>query len=143
MSAPAIPNELTQVDFARVCFHLEFQEKCPLDIARILGLRPFLGRVARQYFAADGADGLRRYRALFEPDTSSDPVAIRKFQKPAPPFVFMLEPFSSVTCDAGDRFSLELLFLGTSIPLIGDFLAILIQLGRSGFVDGTGKFDGT
>ncbi len=141
MSVPVVPNELHQVDFVRVRFQLEFQEECALDLVRFLGLRPLLGRVARQYFAAGGAEGLRRYKLLFEPEAVSDPVAVRKFQKPAPPFVVMLTPFTPATYDVGETFSLELLFLGTSIPLIGDFLEILVQLGRSGLIDGAGLFD--
>ena len=140
MSVPIIPNELNQVDFARVRFLFEFQGPCPLDVALFLGLRPHLGRIARQYFVNGNADGLKRYKALFDPDPGSDPVAVRKFQKPAPPFVLMLSPFSPVTVDAGEIFPLELLFLGTSIPLIGDFLSVLMQLGRSGLENGMGKF---
>ena len=141
MSVPVVPNELSQVDFVRVRFQLEFQEECAFDLALFMGLRPLLGRVARQYFTGEGAEGLRRYKLLFEPEAVSDPVAVRKFQKPAPPFVLMLSPFPLAMYDVGETFSLELLFLGTSIPLIGDFLEILIQLGRSGLVDGAGLFD--
>lgn len=141
MPAPVVPNELSRVDFVRVRFQLEFQEACALNLARFLGLRPLLGRVARQYLTSDGAEGLRRYKLLFEPEAVSDPVAVRKFQKPAPPFVLMLTPFPPATYDVGETFSLEMLFLGTSIPLIGDFLEILVQLGRSGLVDGASQFD--
>ncbi len=137
---PVLPQELQQVDFARVRFVLEFQETCSLDAARFLGLRSQLNSVAKRFYAEQDAVGRRRYKALFDPEAGSDPVAVRKFQKPAPPFVVLLAPFAPYTADAGDCFALELLFLGTSIPLIGDFLSVLSQLGRAGLNESSGRF---
>jgi hypothetical protein len=135
-----IPAALHAVDYVRICFLLEFLEECSLDIRVFLGLRGLLRSMARQVCKGSGPDGMRRYRLLFEPETSHDPVALKKFQKPSPPFVFQLKPFVSRTFVAGERFELEVLLLGNSIPLVGDFWACLRSLGNFGLVDGRGKF---
>jgi hypothetical protein len=141
MTDPVIPAELNNVDFTRVIFSLEFLDTCQLDTTVLLGFRSLMRPVAKQVFADDGAEGKRRFKALFEPAISHDPVALKKFQKPSPPFVLLLKPMPVHVVNAGDSLDLELLFLGTSIPLICDFLACLILLGRFGLVGGHGKYD--
>lgn len=138
---PVIPAELQDADFTRVTFSLEFRDGFQLDPATLLGFRNLIRPAARQVLADAGADGRRRFRTLFEPEISPDPVALKKFQKPAPSFVLMLENRPARWVRAGERETLELLFLGCSIPLIGDFLACLVRLGHFGLVNGQGKFD--
>ncbi len=138
---PVIPAELQHADFTRVTFSLEFRDSFRFDPATLLGFRNLIRPVARQVLADAGEDGRRRFRTLFEPEVSPDPVALKKFQKPAPSFVLMLESRPARGVRAGERETLELLFLGRSIPLIGDFLACLVRLGHFGLADGQGKFD--
>lgn len=138
---PVVPGELHQVDFTRVIFALEFRDSCSLDAAALLGFRSMMRPVARQVFADAGAEGKRRYRALFEPEVSHDPVALKKFQKPSPPFVLSLREGLSRVVKAGERLELDVLFLGTSPSLIGDFTACLILLGRFGLLGGHGKYE--
>lgn len=135
------PVGLNDVDVVRATFTLEFQEKCVLDLRVFLGLRSSLRAAARLVFEPYGPDGRRRFKALFEPEPSRDPVALKKFQKPSPPFVLMLKPFPPRVVVAGSRFDLEVLFLGHSVPLTGDFLVCLQQLGRFGVTEGRGSFD--
>ena len=136
-----VPGELHQVDFARMIFVLEFREACSLDAAALLGFRSMMRPVARQVFADAGADGKRRYKTLFEPEFGHDPVALKKFQKPSPAFVLSLREGQSRVVHAGERLELDVLFVGSSTSLIGDFTACLILLGRFGLVGGYGKYE--
>ncbi len=135
---PAVPTDLDPVDFTRLIFVLEFSEAPALDVATLLGFRSLIRPVAKQVFA--GAGGREHFKALFEPEIGHDPVALKKFQKPAPPFVLSLRPGQPQAGGGRCRQELEGLFLGTSIPLIGDFLACLVRLGQCGIVEGRGKF---
>ena len=45
--------------------------------------------------------------------------------------------------DIGNKLDLEVLFLGTGIPLIHEFLCSLIHLGHLGLVSGEGRFEVT
>ena len=135
------PVELNDVDVVRATFTLEFQEECALDLSVFLGLRSSLRAAARLVLEPCGPDGRRRFKALFEPELSRDPVALKKFQKPSVPFVLMLKPFPPRMVNAGSRFDLEVLFLGRAVPLADDFLACLQQLGHFGVIEGRGRFD--
>ena len=131
---PAYPPVLADAEFALVRFDLDLLSPCTLALRDLLGLRlPLLA----------AADVLPRERrdALFAPPLSSDPAALRRFQKPAPPLV-LRDPagLPGDYCD-GDRIPLEVLFLGTGTQSIGDFLVVLQGLGRRGLVRGEGRFE--
>lgn len=141
MTTPYIPEPLNDVDFLRAYFTFEFRETCCLSPAVFLSLRSPLRAAARQIFKRDGFEGRRRFRKLFEPQISHDPVALKKFQKPSPPFIFQIKPFEDHIVQAGDQTVLEILFFGHSVALLGDFLMCLLQLGRLGLANGNGQFD--
>lgn len=140
---PVWPDSLARVDLALLRFNLEFLSPCPLDLAGVLGLRRSLRLSARQVLGERGQDGLAHYRALFEPDLSADPVALKKFQKPSPPFVLRPQPDRARALEPGEGMGLDVLFLGGGIASIEHFLAALVRLGRLGLIQGEGRFEVT
>lgn len=129
---PARPDALQYADCARLKFLLEFSTPCLLQPAVFLGLGRLLRLASRQ---TPGG------RELFSAGLSDDPVAQRRHQKPSPPYVVRMPLTRERQVDAGEQLELEVLFLGTSIPLIRVFIASLEHLGRLGLVEGEGQFE--
>lgn len=140
---PLWPEALQQVDIVQARFDLEFVSLCQAQPADFLGIGRRLRVAARQALDANDGVAARNWQMLFQPALSDDPVARRKFQKPAPAFVVTMPIMQARAFAVGDRLELEVLFIGTGIPLIHDFLRSLVQLGRLGLVNGEGRFDVT
>ncbi len=138
---PEWPDKLLDVDIVKVRFVIEMQSPCVLQPADILGLGRLLRTAGRQLFDPQDTLALSQWRALFQPSLSTDPVALRKFQKPAPAFVISMPVTQKELLSIGDRFALEVLFIGTGIPLIHEFLRSLIHIGKLGLVAGEGRFE--
>jgi len=140
---PDCPGVLQEVDVAKVCFALDFLSPCTVHPADFIRLGRILRASGRQML--DQADGLmsRQWQALFQPAPSDDPIARRKFQKPAPALVMTMPVAQKTLVDTGDRLKCEVLFIGDGIPLIQVFLSSLIHLGRIGMVSGEGLFEVT
>jgi hypothetical protein len=119
---PDYPPCLVHGDFAIVRFGLMLQADACLTLDTLLGLRGLLRQAAREMPGEQGV-------CLFDPPLSDDPVAARRFQKPAPGFVVMPDTDFLGEQMAGDMIRLEMLFLGTAVQSIGDFLPILQRLG--------------
>lgn len=135
-----VPDALHDVDFCRIVFWLEFRDSCQIDSDVFLTLRGLLRTAAKRIFDPLGPAGQRRFRSLFDPDISHDPVALKIHQKPSPPFVIRLQPFGRHSFRPQDVMGLEVLFWGKAIPLIADFHACLDEVGRFGLVNGQGRF---
>lgn len=140
---PLWPASLAEVDIVKVRFVLDFLSPCVVQPAVFLGLGRTLRVTGRQLF--DGKDSFeaQHWEGLFQPALSEDPVARRKFQKPAPPFVMAMPIKDKTSLDAGDRLELEVLFIGTGIPSIHYLLRCLIHLGHLGLVSGEGQYEVT
>jgi len=141
MTMPTIPATLKEIDFCRIFYRLQLQDDVQFDLGLIPNLRSLLRAAAKQVFGPLGADGLRRYQRLFDPQTSHDPVALKKYQKPSPPFVFRLQPSPRRSLQAGEEIIAEVLFWGNVIPFIDDFHACLQRVGQFGLASGGGKFE--
>lgn len=137
------PDGLRRVDMVEARFVLDFSSPCRVRPADFLGLGRVLRVAARHWPDPRERAASRQWEALLQPMPSDDPVARRRFQKPAPAFVVSMPLQREKLLDSGDRLELEVLFLGTGIPLIGDFLCSLMQLGRLGLVAGDGCFEVT
>jgi hypothetical protein len=135
------PLALQHVDIVMTRFCIDFLSPCRLQPADFLGLGNALRLAGRQLNDLRASADRQQWRAIFQPPLSSDPVARRKYQKPAPAFVVTMPITRAETFDAGDQFELEVLFIGTGIPLIQDFLRSFIHLGRLGLVAGEGRFE--
>ncbi len=140
---PDWPDALRHIDVVKARFVLDFTSPCQLQPADFLGLGRVLRLAGRQLLDLQDAVATRQWEAFFQPTVSDDPVARRKFQKPAPAFVITIPVMREKLFDAGDHLELEVLFIGTGIPLIHDYLRSLIHLGRLGLVAGEGLFEVT
>jgi len=140
---PKWPVELQQVDVVKARFVLDFISPCVVKPTDFLGLGRVLRVVGRQFVDSYDFTAIQQWKALFQPALSEDPVARRKFQKPAPAFVATMPIMRQELFDTGDQLELEVLFIGTGIPLIHDFLRSLIHVGRLGLVAGEGLFEVT
>lgn len=126
---------LERADFAIARFSLDLLSPCRLEPYALLGLRRGLRQAARELPAA-------QIDRLFSPELSSDPVALRRFQKPAPPFVLRSGPWlHGVDLQEGDALELEVLFLGDGVRMIDDFALILRNFGNDGLAHGEGCFE--
>jgi hypothetical protein len=125
---------LADAEFALIRFALDLASPCTLELGDLLGLRPLL-------YSAAGALPQAARAALFIPALSSDPAALRRYQKPAPPFVLQSVARLAGEYHEGDRIELEVLFLGTGTMAIGDFLVVLQALGDRGLIDGEGRYE--
>jgi hypothetical protein len=134
-----ILNQLAKTDYARIEFHLEFQESFTLHREMVLRLRREFIRIARQMKHND--QDPEQFLAMLDPGLSSDPFARRLFQKPAPPFVIHPQRKNESELDAGDQFVLEAVFLGGFARHVHLFSVLLVELGKVGFCRGEGRFE--
>jgi hypothetical protein len=128
----------SDIDFSLLRFHLEFQERFRLSLTELLRLRRELQMVASQTL---GGRTSERFQALFDPPLPADPVALRRFQRPSPPFAILPHPEPKRVFDAGDRFEIAVSFWGRGGHLVGDFARVLQALGKIGFHRGQGTFE--
>ncbi len=138
---PVWPEALQHVDVVKARFTLDFTSPCYLQPADFLALGRVLRLAGRQALDSHDAAAIQQWQALFQPALSDDPVARRKFQKPAPAFVVSMPVMRKKLFSAGEKLELEVLFIVTSLPLIHNFLRSLIHLGRLGLVAGKGQFE--
>ena len=137
---PVWPEALQRVDVVKVCFALDFISPCLLQPADFLEIGRILHSSGRQGLDSNDAVALQQWKMLFQPALSEDPVARRKFQKPAPAFVVTMPIMQKKMLKEGEQLELEVLFVGTGIPLIHEFLRSLMQLGHLGLSAGEGRF---
>lgn len=137
---PAWPEALQNVDVVKVRFVLCFTSSCQLQPVDFLEIGRALRLTGRQLASEGDVAGTQQWRSLFQPALSDDPVARRKFQKPAPAFVITIPVTKKESLQEGDQLELEVLFIGTGIPLIHVFLGSLASVGHLGLVAGDGRF---
>lgn len=125
-------------EFSLLYFELEFQEAYRVTLEALLRLRRDLRTAACLCL---GGAGDERFAALFEPPLPADPAALRRYQKPGPPFVILLEPDCQRDYETGDRLELSVVFWGRGIQLIADFAGVVQALGRTGLHRGEGRFE--
>jgi hypothetical protein len=128
----------SDIEFALVHFHLEFQERFRLRQEDLLRLRRDIWSVASHVL---GGRSSERFRILFDPPLPSDPLALRRFQRPGPPFVLLPGLDREEAFDVGDRFEVAASFWGRGVHSLGDFALVLQALGKIGFRRGEGLFE--
>ncbi len=132
--------DLRGLEFSRVHFILQFQSSYRLTEEALLRLRRNLRQAARAIYApGESPDPL--FEELFETSLSSDPEAVRRYQRPGPPFV--IHPVAPLPCDlqSGDSVELQVLFWGKGVHHCGALARVFRALGRLGFHRGTGLFE--
>jgi hypothetical protein len=128
----------SDIEFALVHFHLEFQERFRLSQEDMLRLRRDIWSVASHVLGGRSSD---RFRILFDPPLPDDPVALRRFQRPGPPFALLPEPDRGEEFEVGDRFEIAASFWGRGVHSLGDFSLVLQALGKIGLRRGQGLFE--
>ena len=140
---PDWPDALQAVDIVKARFALDFRSPCTVWPADFIRLGRILKSPGRQILDPSDKLAVRQWQALFQPDPSDDPVARRRFQKPAPALVMTMPVMQKTYIDTGQRLECEVLFVGNGVQLIHVFLDSLIQLGHLGLVSGGGHFEVT
>lgn len=126
------------VEFAILHFSFEFAQGTVLTRQALLQLRRELHRTARHLFALEGneASARSRFQGLFDPPLALDPVAQRRYQRPGPPFILAVDPASAGEYQAGDLWTLKVLFWGRGAQYAADLARVLQCLGRTGLGPG-------
>jgi hypothetical protein len=133
-----IPPDLRQIDYLQTRFHVQFQEDFHLADEMPLRLRRDLQRAER--YAVECA-GDRSFTSLLSPPLPTDPVALRRYQKPSPNFVLHPSPDPAGLYRAGSRWRLPVLFLGKAVQQLTSFHQLLQALGELGLHKCAGRFD--
>ncbi len=131
--------DLRGSEFALVDFRLEMYEPIALALPDLLQLRRNLRGAARRALPEEGPDA--PFTVLFDPPVSTDPTAVKKFQRPGPAFVIRIGPETQGVFEAGDYFDLRVLFWGRGISHIAAFGRALAALGTRGLVCGEGRYE--
>jgi len=140
---PDWPGALSEVDIVKARFTLHFISPCTLRPSDFIRLGTTLRSSGRQLLDPADEPAARQWQALFQPAPSTDPVARRRFQKPAPALVITLPVMQETFVESGERLDCEVLFVGAGVSLVNLFLRSLIHLGQLGLVSGSGYFDVT
>lgn len=122
------------VEFAILHFSFEFTQSTVLSAQALLQLRRELHRTARNLFALEGNEAAARalFQALFDPPVPVDPMAQRRYQRPGPPFVLAIDPTDAREYQAGDLWTLKVIFWGQGAQYAADLARVLQALARSG-----------
>ncbi len=134
------PDAISHLEFVNARFVFEFQESFDLDLERMLRLRRDLRTAARQSLN-DADDGLSAFADLFEPPLATDPMALKKFQRPGPAFVLQPDPRQCRLLDCGDHMDLQVVFWGKGMMRLSHFARVLRELGHKGLHNGEGLFE--
>lgn len=126
---PFYPALLSRAEFAWLRFTIELGCDCRLGYPELLAIRPALRRSAREVAGPLAA-------ALFDPPPPADPLAARRVQKPAPPFVIRFSAPAGRDYAAGDLLSLDLLLIGDGLPWLDDILEIVRSFAAGGLAEG-------
>ncbi len=138
MSLPA--PDLRGLEFSRVHFILQFQSAYRLTEEAMLRLRRNLRQAAR-VLHGPGDPSAPLFDALFDPPLSSDPMALRRYQRPGPPFVLHPVAPLPLDCQAGDQIELQIVFWGKGVHECCALARVFSALGRRGFHRGAGMFE--
>jgi hypothetical protein len=139
-----IPSKLQEVEFSLVHFQLEFQESYRVTQEALIRLRRDLHHAARYALSSLDGESLpkgSRFTALFDPPLTANPVALRRHQRPGPPFVVFPVPGLPRDYEPGDSIDLTVVFWGRGIHRLGDFSRVLQALGSLGIHRGEGLFE--
>jgi len=132
-----IPDLLKKTEFLLTRFLLEIQEEFTVTSEVILRLRRELNLVERHSLGM----GSSSVTSLLHPSFPVDPIALRRHQKPSPPFVILPPDDLPSSLVMGDVFVLTVFFFGDGARSIGDFINVIRLLGDNGIYNGTGRFE--
>jgi hypothetical protein len=131
-----LTSHLAGAEFARLRFECCMQEEVDLDLFTVLRLRRRLRSVAQEVLRIHP----KLFRRIFEPPLSTDPVALRRYQKGAPAFVIAPETVEPGHYSAGDICSFEIYLFGDVAVLASGLIEAFAALGKAGLRLDAGKY---
>ena len=136
-----VPAFLRQIEFSRVELHLGLVDDYRFDLNHLLLLRSRLQRVVKDPSVPRTIFGQKdRFQSFFDPPPSSDPVAVRRYQKPGPPFVIHPPAQPPRLLTPGDILKLPVVLWGDGIRHLAELIELFTVLGRFGLCSGGGRF---
>lgn len=133
------PSELQQIEYVKLCFHLNMVTELKLSVLALLQLRRELLQAAKTFPKRD-EDFTSQIQQLFDPSMATDPVVQRQVQKPSPALVISPLQLYAEEFRVKQTIILPVLFIGSGINAIGSFIKLLHHLGTYGLIHGRGKF---
>jgi len=137
---PPLPEELQQVEYVKLYFHLQVTDYFDLPQLGLLQLRRELFQALRTLEGWGATEQTKELKRLLQPPLSDDPVVRRQTQKPAPAFVLSPDAELNGAIKPQQMIVLPALFVGWGVQNIDGFIALLQQLGQQGLYHGSGKF---
>ncbi len=137
---PPLPEELQQVEYVKLYFHLQVTDYFDLPQLGLLQLRRELFQALRTLEGWRTTEQTKALKRLLQPPLSDDPVLRRQTQKPAPAFILFPDPDLKGAIEPQQRIVLPALFIGRGVQNIDAFIALLQQLGQQGLYHGSGQF---
>jgi hypothetical protein len=131
-----LTSQLAAAEFAHLRFECCMQEDIDLDLFTVLRLRRRLRSVAQEVLHIHP----QMFRRIFEPLLSTDPVALRRYQKGAPAFVIAPETVEPGHYSAGDVCSFEIYLFGDVAVLAPGLIEVFAALGKTGLRLDAGKY---
>lgn len=134
-------TKFKRAEFVKLRFRLRFSEFIDVDLPTLLCLRRSLRATAQYcFFGGQGVQG-QRFKRLFEPELSSDPMAQRQFQKTGPAFVVNVDLDQTGTYQQGDLISFDVIVWGGNLEVVHDFVLVIKALGKTGLRPDAGRFE--
>jgi len=139
MESFELRSRLENFEFIRLHCTLSCEQQGEVRMADLLGLRADVIQVARDMVSLGALDS-KMFSDLFDPQAANDPESRRRFQKPAPPFVFRYLPEGFRVYHPGEDFRFELLLMGASLSHVDFFIRLVEVLAGKAF-GGEGCFE--
>ena len=134
------PAELEQVEYVKLYFHLEICDHFDLPALALLRLRRELFQALKSLQDQGDTSIVSQLQQLFQPSLTTDPVLLRRIQKPAPAIVLSPDISMQGLFKPKQRIVLPVFFVGTGIIAIDAFVCLMQQLGKQGLYHGSGQF---
>jgi len=133
------PQELQQIEYVKLFFHLKMVTSLKLPALALLQLRRELFQALKTFPESD-AGFLSQIQQLLNPSLPIDPIIQRRVQKPAPALV--ISPLQLVAEEllATQTIVLPVFFIGSGTKNIDAFIKLLHHLGSCGLINGRGNF---
>lgn len=134
------PDQLKEIEYVRVYFHLEFCELFELPELALLQLRRELLQALKKLQAYSDHVDCGGLKNLLMPELPNDPILVRQFQKPAPALVLSPDVSCFGRFEQKQRLVLPVLLLGPAIQQLNALWKLLQNLGEQGICNGQGRF---
>lgn len=117
----ALRSYLQDIEFAEISFHYHLEAPRVLPVFPELMLRSALHQAGMENLDPDP------FERLFTPTLPDDPTAVRRYQRPAPPFAFQPRPHG-LTTTATDRGIISCHLFGDGIALLDELIKTMAEV---------------